>query len=225
MAKLDLVVIISFILTSFVNGQGNNSNETVETTTSQPDTNSTQPTWLNSTMTTEVSSTTEYTTEATTTAGWYDWDDECTNETHYYNEYWDCVPKGDDYEYENYGTFDASDDPSRNPAIIKMQKMSAVLSKTNSKCDGLIAAHLMANDKYKKTQPRIPQDIDIKLIIISLNGVNDAAQSISLTARIDFKWIDDRLILPNETCKGQNLLVRANELWFPYFTSMSLFFV
>ena len=191
-------------------GQGNDSNET--TTTVVPSTT------LVPVATTEAPET------LTTTGSYYFEGDDCTNETHYYDdEDEECVPKGEDYEYE--GSFDATDDPSRNPLIRKMQRLSKLLTKTNSKCDGLIAANLLLNSHLNKTQPKIPQDIDVKLIIISLNGVNDAAQSVSLTARIDFKWIDDRLALPNKTCKGQNLLVRANELWFPYFTSMSPVFV
>ena len=95
------------------------------------------------------------------------------------------------------------------------------LTKSNSECDVQISTLLSQRVAKSRTQPVIPLYINIKLILITLNSISDAQGTVSLTARLDFRWYDDRLKLSppaNETCKGHTLLSKAEDhVWFPHF--------
>ena len=94
----------------------------------------------------------------------------------------------------------------------------------NKWCEERIAKNLkreiLFHPTVNVTQPEIPLKVNAKLVLISLNEIDDANRAISLTARLDLQWYDWRLKLAEaevDKCWGTTLLVKAYTIWFPYF--------
>ena len=131
-------------------------------------------------------------------------------------------------EYATAAGADGYSSATESPEAVDEGRLQAIneqsenLTKANNECDMLISDNLfMANlesETLKATQPKIPIDINIQLILISLNEVTETSGTISLTARLDFQWTDQRLKIANLTrCKEHDLLVETTKIWFPYF--------
>ena len=119
------------------------------------------------------------------------------------------------YEPDNYDYYNGGAD-----FLTEMLANSANLTEANARCDEILAENIQNKSSKSNTQPVIPIYIDVRLVLITLNDISDSQGTISITARLDFRWYDKRLELTppnNVTCANQTLLVKTESIWFPYF--------
>ena len=97
------------------------------------------------------------------------------------DEYYDLYYGYDDYydyyydDYYDYYDYYYEDDEDSGPgeAVLKKLNNSEKLTKRNAKCDDLISDNLAKHQNLRRTEPKIPMDIDVGMILISMNELSD----------------------------------------------------
>ena len=101
--------------------------------------------------------------------------DEDDDDDYYYDDYNENDDESDDWYYdEYYNDYNYDDeDNGPGPGVMRVLNNSLKLTKRNNKCDQLISANLDSLSIIRKTEPKIPMDIDVAMILISLNELSD----------------------------------------------------
>ena len=82
-------------------------------------------------------------------------------------------------------------------------------------CDHLILTNIRSHAESKYYEPQIPTYIDAKVVLISLNDMDDASEVMSITARVDLTWHDSRFAISSIPCQDDRIWLPMAEIWHP----------
>ena len=102
---------------------------------------------------------------------------------------------------------------------LAIAKDSALHTSQSKVCKHKIYTNVQSHSNSKHSVPNIPTVIDMKLIVMSLNGISDVTGVVTLTAELALRWIDPRLDVNNasDPCQFDTLQIPISDIWFPYF--------
>ena len=87
----------------------------------------------------------------------------------------------------------------------------------SAKCDDLIFDNVDLHAESKYSAPRVPVDVDVKVVLMSVNDISDIDETVSMTARIEFRWTDPRYAISDTSCSGERIVLNTKNIWYPHF--------
>ena len=123
------------------------------------------------------------------------------------------------FHYEPHGAHHGSMSAQQSEEALAVANESDLHTSQSKVCKHKVYTNLQAHAHSKHSIPNIPTIVDVKLIIMALNGISDVTGVVTVTAELALRWFDPRLDVSDssDTCQFDTLQVPVSDIWFPYF--------
>ena len=103
--------------------------------------------------------------------------------------------------------------------LVQLAKLSTAWEAEHANCERYISDNVKVHSEGRFSAPSVPTMIDTKLVISSLNSMDDASGTMSITAGIHFRWWDQRFAVNDmyPSCAHEKLILSATYIWYPHF--------